>query len=46
MYKHNCVKEYSEDDSMCADFVRDECLNKIDFDCSAVEDIAYTVCCT
>ena len=45
MYKHNYVKEYSEDDSMCADFVRDVRHNIIVFDCSTVEDIVYNVCC-
>ena len=45
MCKQNFVKEYFEDDYICADFVRNLRLNNIDLGRSSVEEVVYTVCC-
>ena len=46
MCKQNFVKEYFEDDYICADFVRNLRLNNIDLGRSSVEELVYTVCCS
>ena len=44
--KDSLVKQYSEDDHLCADFVRSLRLGHIDFSSTTIEDIIYTVCCS